>query len=158
MANFLTSINQKRGTMTRGERRLADRMAALLEDDYLIWHEAPIGPRRQQPDFVILHPRRGVLALEVKDWKLESLHEANRQSITLSTQRGLVRESNPLDQARLYAIRISRELEQEASLLHPPGHPRAGKLMVPWGFGVVLSNITRQQLERSGLDQMLAPD
>ena len=51
-----------------------------LEDDYLVWHDVPIGPRARQPDFVILSPRRGVLLLEVKDWKRSTLAAATRDA------------------------------------------------------------------------------
>lgn len=49
---------------TTGERRFAERLDKLLEDDYLCWYNVPIGPKVRYPDFVVLHPRRGVLVLE----------------------------------------------------------------------------------------------
>jgi hypothetical protein len=56
--------------MTSGERRFAHRLEDKLEDDYLLWYDVPVGPRQRHPDFLILHPHRGFLILEVKDWKL----------------------------------------------------------------------------------------
>ena len=55
---------------TTGERRFAERLEKKLEDDYLCWFNVPIGPKALQPDFMVLHPNRGILILEVKDWKL----------------------------------------------------------------------------------------
>ena len=55
--------------MTSGERRLAQRLEDKLDDDYLLWYDVPIGPTQSHPDFVVMHPRRGLLVLEVKDWK-----------------------------------------------------------------------------------------
>ncbi|MEE4463987.1 NERD domain-containing protein, partial [Azotobacter chroococcum] len=49
---------------TPGERRLAERLEKKLEDDYLCWFNIPVGPKALQPDFVVLHPQRGVLVLE----------------------------------------------------------------------------------------------
>lgn len=43
-----------------GERRLAERLEKKLEDDYLCWFNIPVGPKALQPDFVVLHPQRGV--------------------------------------------------------------------------------------------------
>lgn len=54
--------------MTGGERRLAERLEQKLDDDYLLWYDVPIGPKHLHPDFVVMHPRRGLLILEVKDW------------------------------------------------------------------------------------------
>ena len=47
-------------------RRLAERLEKKLEDDYLCWFNIPGGPKALQPDFVIMHPMRGLLVLEVK--------------------------------------------------------------------------------------------
>ncbi len=44
-----------------GERRFAKRLEDFLEDDYLCWYDVPIGPKRHHPDFLILHPSRGLL-------------------------------------------------------------------------------------------------
>lgn len=46
--------------MTPGERRFAKRLSAYLEDDYLCWYNVPIGTNVSHPDFIILHPRRGL--------------------------------------------------------------------------------------------------
>ena len=47
--------------MTSGERRFGQRLAQLLEDDYLCWFDVPVGNSRRYPDFIILHPSRGLL-------------------------------------------------------------------------------------------------
>ena len=73
MATLIPSLNQCGTRMTGGERRFAHRVIDKLEDDYLCWFDVPVGRRTLHPDFVILHPRRGLLILEVKDWKLESI-------------------------------------------------------------------------------------
>lgn len=70
--------------MTGGERRVAQRLIEKLEDDYLCWYDVPIGSKSQHPDFIILHPRRGLLVLEVKDWKLDTIFRADRVSFTNS--------------------------------------------------------------------------
>jgi hypothetical protein len=57
--------------MTSGEKRFAVRLEQKLDDDYLIWYDVPIGKKQLHPDFIILHPLRGLLVLEVKDWKID---------------------------------------------------------------------------------------
>lgn len=47
--------------MTTGERRLCQRLEKFLEDDYLCWFDVPVGDARRYPDFIILHPGRGLL-------------------------------------------------------------------------------------------------
>lgn len=142
--------------MTSGERRFAQRLQDKLEDDYLCWYDVPIGPSQLHPDFVILHPRRGLLILEVKDWKLDTIKAADRKSVTLVTDRGLKAVPNPLEQARSYALAVS-DLLQGDPLLRVEAGRYQGRLCVPYGFGVVLANIHRKAFAEAGLDQVIEP-
>lgn len=89
--------------MTGGERRFAQRLEAKLENDYLCWYDVPIGAANSHPDFIVLHPKRGLLILEVKDWKPDTLHLITRSDAAILTPRGLKHVLNPLEQARQYA-------------------------------------------------------
>ncbi|MBS0225715.1 MAG: NERD domain-containing protein [Proteobacteria bacterium] len=143
--------------MTNGERRLAQRLEELLEDDYLVWYDVPVGLKQRHPDFLILHPNRGFLVLEVKDWKLETVVEWDRISVTLLTDRGQVHEVNPLSQARSYAHELVGVLQKDPALRCPDGHLHAGKLLMPYGIGVVLTNITRAQFDANEIGNVIPP-
>lgn len=52
--------------MTSGERQLNVRLAQKLDADYLLWYDVPVGPTHAHPDFVVMHPRRGILILEAQ--------------------------------------------------------------------------------------------
>lgn len=65
MAVFFPSLSSCRFD-TAGERRLSERLKQKLEDDYLCWFNVPVGEKALQPDFIILHPNRGLLVLEAK--------------------------------------------------------------------------------------------
>jgi len=123
----------------------------------LCWYDVPVGPRRQHPDFMILHPGRGVLVLEVKDWRLDTIREADPTRFTLITGAGLKVVGSPLEQARQYANAVVDLLKQDPQLVNPPESPFAGKLTFPYGYGVVLTNITRRQFDSSGLREVLQP-
>ncbi len=56
MATLIPSLNSCLARMTNGEKRFARRLEAKLEDDYLLWYDVPVGPKRLHPDFIILHP------------------------------------------------------------------------------------------------------
>ncbi|WP_232207658.1 3'-5' exonuclease [Pseudoxanthomonas sp. J35] len=155
MATLIPSRSACGGRMTAGERRFAARLEDKLDDDYVCWYDVPVGPSYRHPDFVVLHPNRGILVLEVKDWKPETLAEIDRDRVVLNTGRGRVVEANPLRQARDYAMEIQRLLQSDPALLHPPGHRREGKLVMPWGFGVVLTGVTRNQFEQMELDAFI---
>ena len=70
MALLIPAIGTCLPRMTSGERRLAERLEQKPNDDYLLWYDVPVGPKQSHPDFVVLHPRRGLLTLETKDWRL----------------------------------------------------------------------------------------
>ena len=146
MAKLINSLNQGRRNVTNGERRFGKRLEALLEDDYLCWFDVPIGPARLHPDFLILHPSRGLLVLEVKDWKLETIHRIDKISARLNINGAIKTESNPLEQARQYTNHVINKLAEDPQLCDASGSYQ-GKLCFPYGYGVVLTNITRKQLD-----------
>lgn len=156
MARLFPTLSSCDRKMTSGERRLAQRFESLLEDDYLVWYDVPVGPKHQHPDFVVLHPHRGLLILEVKDWIESTILEANRASFVLSTGRGPTYVANPLEQARQNAYAVKQLLEADPSLLAQTGAHK-GKLIVPYGYGVVLTKLSRKAFEASGLDNVLDP-
>lgn len=98
---------------TNGERRLAERLEKKLDDDYLCWFNIPVGPKALQPDFVILHPQRGVLVLEVKDWKLETILSMTKGTADLNDQGQPKTVKNPLAQARVYALEVVVALQAD---------------------------------------------
>lgn len=159
MAKLVPARHSCLPRMTAGEKRLSERLEQKLEDDYLCWFNVPVGPKQLHPDFVIVHPQRGFLVLEVKDWKLETLvsGQTDRHAFQIYTDRGIVTEKNPQLQARVYALEVAVTLERDAALRNPVGHRFAGKLAMPYGWGAVLTNITRAQLQASGLEDVLEP-
>ncbi len=143
--------------MTPGERRFAQRLEALLEPDALCWYDVPVGTKYQHPDFVLLHPQRGILVLEVKDWSLANIQQINKVSVTLLTDTGAKEVANPLLQARQNAFGVKNALERDPDLRAAAAHAHAGKLLCPYGFGAVLSKITRAEFDAAKLGSVLEP-
>ena len=140
--------------MTSGEKRLARLLESKLEDDYLCWFETPVGIRQRYTDFIVLHPGRGLLLLEIKDWKLDTIQQIDRQYFTLLTNNGLKRCTNPIEQVRQCSYKLVQSLESDPALRESEG-PYSGKLACPYAFGVVLSNITRAQFEHHDFGQVI---
>jgi hypothetical protein len=156
MAVLIPAIGSCAARMTSGERRLAERLEQKLDEDYLLWYDVPVGPKQTHPDFVLIHPRRGILILETKDWRLDTIQKASKQAwdIAPGGQHKVV--INPLEQARHCAIQVVRALERDPLLVQEGGLHK-GKLAFPWGHGVVFTNITRKQFTEAGLDQAIEP-
>jgi hypothetical protein len=135
--------------MTPGERRLAQRMEEKLDDDYLLWYDVPIGKKQLHPDFIVLHPSRGLFILEVKDWKLDTIQTVNPSTFTIIADNGIKEVKNPLKQSRDYALAVNKMLEKDDTLVQQGDYQ--GKLIIPYGYGVVLTNITRKDFNNSEL-------
>ncbi len=156
MATLIPSLGSCKPRMTSGERRLAERLEQQLDEDYLLWYDVPIGPKQTHPDFVVLHPRRGLLILETKDWRLDTIQSATPQRWDILADGRPKTVINPLAQARHCAIQVVNALERDAQLVQASG-PHQGKLAFPWGHGVVFTRITRRQFESSGLGEAIEP-
>ncbi len=153
MATFPQGFDAISKRCNTGERRVLNALKRNLEDDYCVWHNVPLGPKRRQPDFVILNPRRGVLLLEVKDWKHSTLRAANPDSVELETARGRVTEANPLRQARDYAMELASVMQRDPGLVNGNGLHK-GKLIFPYGWGVVFSGIKRLNVESTDFEDI----
>lgn len=153
MATLIPSISTCKFA-TSGERRFAQRLEEKLEDDYLCWYDVPVGTGSLHPDFIVLHPQRGILILEVKDWRLDSIESFNRFQVKLHTNSGLVTKANPLEQARQYAHALVNTLERDKQLVQAEGK-RQGKLSFPWAYGVVLTKVSRAAFEKTDLEQVI---
>ena len=156
MATLIPSIGSCVSRMTSGERKLAERLEQKLDDDYLLWYDVPVGPKQSHPDFVVIHPRRGLLVLETKDWKLDTIKSATRQAWEIIPDGQLKVVINPLAQARHCAIQVVNALERDPQLVQASG-AHLGKLAFPWGHGVVFTRITRKQFEAAGLGEAIEP-
>ena len=154
MATLVPALSSCLSRMQAGEKRFARRLEGLLEDDYRCWYDLPVGKRQRYADFIILHPLRGLLLLEVKDWKLETIHSIDKTSARIITTSGLKTVANPLEQARQCTYQLVDRLQRDPQLLHPDGQYK-GRLLFPYGYGVVLTNISRAQFDRTDLSDVL---
>ena len=154
MAHLIPSIGSARFD-TRGELRLAERLQQFMEENTWIWHNLPVGRWGRHPDFVILNPNQGLLVLEVKDWRLDNILHINKLDVDLMTDRGEVKQKNPLEQARAYMFDVVNAMERDGRLVFPASHAVKGKCIVPFGFGAVFPNITLRQFAQTDLGDVL---
>ncbi len=112
--------NGPRGTESKGERDLYSILKAELPDDYVVIHSLPwlssavrkVDPRAKptgEIDFLIIHPEKGLLVLEVKSGKYgvknnEFVHLKNHYSI------------DPIGQTRSNVHGIARWLGSDPTL------------------------------------------
>lgn len=142
-----------------GEKKLFRVLRDLLPDNFTAWYEPVVQGR--YPDFTLQADDFGLLVLEVKGWYAGQVARATDQEVELRfTDEGQSRtevQKNPIRQVRDYAFALLDQLKRQALLCHTAGEHR-GKLVFPVGYGVLLSNITRAQLDESGLADVLPAD
>ena len=124
MATLIPALSACVSRMTSGERRLAERLEQKLDADYLIWYDVPVGPQQLHPDFIVLHPSRGALILETKDWRLDTIRKATRQYFEIVPDGQLKTVMNPL-QPEATAPQVDGLAYQRTKVSRPP---KAGRL------------------------------
>ena len=156
MAELIPKLSACHRFFAPGEKHFAERMRAL-SDNILCWYELPVGShqRRRYTDFILLDPSSGLLVLELKAWNIDSIVGApDPKHVTLKTRRGEINVLNPLEQARECVYLLKGQLEGDHRLIQKAGIYK-GRLCFPYDYGVILSNITRAQLEKSVLADVL---
>ncbi|WP_018121879.1 DEAD/DEAH box helicase [Wohlfahrtiimonas chitiniclastica] len=142
MAFIIPTIKSSEGSMTAGENRFARRLQDKLDDDTVCWFNIPI--HGYYPDFVLFHPQRGLLVLEVKDWKIDNIEIFSRLHVALRNVPEVLKE-NPLEQAK----RSRREIVKQLGAGFLAQH------RIAYGEGVVLTNITRKMYREARFDEVL---
>jgi len=163
MAVMIPALGSCEQDMTAGEKKVAHLLHKQLDSNCLIWYDIPQGKDSRYPDFIILHPAHGLLFLEIKDWSLKTVSNGNINHHTwdINTSSGLKRVAHPLRQARQVTHHVINALEHDRHLQHNEGNYR-GRLMFPYGWGVVFTNIKRNQMQQlindADTQQRLLPD
>ena len=132
-----------------GERLVMEQLRRCLPDECVVWHDIPVGPLQRQPDFVIFHPERGLLVLEVKHWKPGSIRQASLSRVILQDGNS----PHPMKQARECFWQIKNVLERDAQLKQTSG-PYEGHCAVPYGWGAVMSRMTEDDVAAAGLQDI----
>ena len=137
---------------TEGERRVYHflRYVARPDTEFMVWYEPDI--RGREPDFIVFSPECGLIVLEVKDWRIDQILEADPKSFRMQLGRKEDVRKNPLAQAKEYVKELMGRLNREWS-----GGNARSKPPFPISEGVVFSHITRADFFAARLDHVI-PD
>ncbi len=124
--------------VTPGEARVFRLLKTKLPDDVLVWYDVPV--RGRYSDFIVLHPRLGVLVLEVKDWSLDTIRAITPNHVVLNTPAGEKTVEHPLKQARACVHKVVSLLESATGLVQNDARHK-GRLVCPFGYGVIWTNL-----------------
>jgi hypothetical protein len=146
---------------TDGEKRVYALLRDGLPAHFFGWFEPVVQGR--YPDFLVMASDFGLLVLEVKGWYAGQIARADSHEVELhrrvSGQVQIERHQHPERQARDYLLTLLDVVSRpEYAILRNPAGRHQGKPCFPWGYGVVLTNITRAQLKEAELAGMFSPE
>lgn len=138
---------------TYGES-LVYRALGRLSDDYQVWPELPVQgeAEREHPDFVVLHPKWGIIVLEVKDRR--NIVSANPYNLDVRRADGSQEsEPNPVNKAKGYSDTIADMLRETHRCARAEGAFVDPLPMIPRTYAVVFTQ--QSQREVSWLEERL---
>ncbi len=150
---------------TNGEKKLHNIFSKLYSDseDEYVWYEPPSlnvdGTRdngqKRFTDFIYFSQSIGILNLEVKDWKREKIKKIDNLHWSIEIDGGkIVKKESPIEQSRKCAYGIKYRLLGTNDLKHQTGE-FANKLLFPFAYGVLFSNLSRKDLEDLGIPKLI---
>lgn len=125
---------------TYGERLVCGALGRL-PDDYQIWPELPVqgDVERKKPDFVVLHPKWGIIVLEVKDRR--KIISADPYGLHVRRADGSEKsEPNPVNKAERYSETIKDMLKETHRRARGEGAFVDSFPMIPRRYGVVFTH------------------
>jgi hypothetical protein len=128
--------------------------AARPDSDFIGWYEPAIGEKGREPDFVLFSKLHGLLILEVKDWLIDQIEEADFQYFKVWIGGREENKTNPDRQARGYIYELMHVLKKFPEFETGPGDHQ-GQLKIPIGRMVVFPNISRAEYMDQGFDQVI---
>lgn len=128
---------------TAGERKVFVALREHLPEDYLVYYE--ISVKGRYPDFIVIGPDLGLVVLEVKDWRLDSIAGVTGEGVVLRRDGEEIVVRNPTQQARDYTLRAVDTLRKRPLLAE------GERLRFGWGYAVVFTAVTHSDLEAPSL-------
>jgi hypothetical protein len=74
--------------------------ATRPDSDNIGWYEPAIGEQGREPDFILFGKQHGLLILEVKDWLIDQIEEADSQNFNVWLGGWEENKTNPDRQAK----------------------------------------------------------
>lgn len=134
-------IGQLTRNSTKGEAKLFNIFKKYLDDSVTVYYNTEI--MGYYPDFIILHPEKGIIVIEVKDWDLSHINSINREKITLNINGKTIEAKNPVKQVRDYTLKLIDSLKKRNAL------NRNGKLSFYYAYAIILPNISNADIENN---------
>lgn len=138
---------------TIGEKSVFRLLKDKLSDDCYVYYEPNIGG--MYPDLIIIGPTLGILILEIKDWQIKNILEADNQFFQVQYQDKVTSYKSPLRQVKEYFDVLINLLNKYPILTQPEETNYNGRIAFPIGIGVIMTNIKKADAIENQLDKVL---
>ncbi|MGL5508529.1 MAG: NERD domain-containing protein, partial [Microcoleaceae cyanobacterium] len=138
---------------TIGEKSVFRLLKDKLSDDCYVYYEPNIGG--MYPDLIIIGPTLGILILEIKDWQIKNILEADNQFFQVQYQDKVTSYKSPLRQVKEYFDVLINLLNKYPILTQPEETNYNGRIAFPIGIGVIMTNIKKADAVEHQLDKVL---
>jgi len=119
--------------------QLVYQQLSKLPDRFHIYAQPVIqmGSIQRFPDYILVDCRRGLIVLEVKDWRVILKANRTQAGIVNSRNSQIVWQTSPIEQARLISYLVKNALASDPALIHHRGRHQ-GNLKFPVEYAGVL--------------------
>lgn len=118
-----------------GDQKFAS-IARLLSDDWIVYAQPVVTDgQTANPDYLLIHPKKGVYIFEIKDWYIARPISGKEAEVTSITDKQRRIEKSPIEQARNSMFKLKNRIEKDPILQQKDGYHK-GKSAVPlaaWG-------------------------
>ena len=142
---------------TEGEKQSYRFLEAVAKPDvkYLCWYLPDV--QGKEPDFILFSNKLGLIILEVKDWNLNQIREANPHFFVIEKGSKTEQHQNPYQQAREYLIQLMEAIKKDKRLVSKDPIYR-GNPKIPINCGVIFPNINKFEYTQKQLDCVIGTE
>lgn len=144
----ISALHSLRQPLTQGERQVLDWFLEVLPIGWNIYIQPHLNGLR--PDFVLLHPKKGIAVYEIKDWSLQSMDYFINEDKDVPCLMGR-RNGKCFSLAKQDPVAKIDQYKQEIFNLYVPSLPSKN------GLGSIVSGIIFTNASTSEMENLLSP-
>ncbi|ODG91508.1 hypothetical protein BED47_07595 [Gottfriedia luciferensis] len=134
---------------TNGEKKVFQKLVETLDDDWHVFYEPIIN--YFEPDIIIFSKKYGVLILEIKDYKIDTIFSMSPYQWVLKLDDGYTNTLSPFKQIKNYSRNLIDLLSTNNILISNENK----KLTFPVSFIICFTNMTDEEIYEKKINEFI---